>query len=287
MSKIYGYDKINEKIEVNKQEQKIILEIFERFQNGENYRSITRDFKDRGITTVNGKEWRSEGLRRILSNEIYTGKGNYEKFIDYEKYVTNKNKVLEIAEKNANKSNRKRLSDAHIFSHKLICDECGSVLPKQGDYYACSKQNKVHHLRKVFKYVNIAELEKNCLQVFLKLQSNNTPIFNNIEEVRQINKIKNLDRKIKEAVSENENIEIIQNLIREKTEATYIHHSQFINPTEILLDGLKDTEKIKELDKKFYRQLIEKIICHTDGTYEFYFINKSHIKVKDCEILKG
>lgn len=287
MRKVYGYDEINGETQLNKKEKDIILEIFERFEKGEKYYSIIRNFNDSGITTENGKKWSADRIKNILTNEIYTGNEIFQKLIEYDKYLQNKEKVMQIAKDNSIKYNREQVRDTYVFTSKLVCGKCVSFLHKQGKYFICSKRSEVPHDKNAYRNINVDNLETECIQLFLQLQSNKNYLFNNFEETKQKNKIKNLDRKIKYAISEDRNIEVIKNLINEKTEATYILYSQFINTTEIIIYKLKDTENIKKLNKKFYRELIKKIICCADNTYEFHFINKALIKVKDGKILKG
>jgi len=73
MSDMYGYDKINKQMVINKTEAVIVKEIFARAIDGESLNSIAEDLNARGYTTKRGKMWNAYRLACMLRNEKYTG----------------------------------------------------------------------------------------------------------------------------------------------------------------------------------------------------------------------
>ena len=77
-SRILGYDiekNAEEKIiTINEEEAVIVREIYNLALNGMSYAKITRLMMEKGYKTVKGKsEWKENMVKRILSNERYTG----------------------------------------------------------------------------------------------------------------------------------------------------------------------------------------------------------------------
>lgn len=70
---LYGYDITAEAITVNSEEAAVVKEIFERFNAGESMRSISQILNKRGCTGSYGGRWCPAGIRKVLSNEKYTG----------------------------------------------------------------------------------------------------------------------------------------------------------------------------------------------------------------------
>ena len=69
----YDYDKKTKKYSINKEEGKIIKEIFKRFNNGETYTEIAEKLREREIKTRNGLEINYLTVRDFLKQEKYAG----------------------------------------------------------------------------------------------------------------------------------------------------------------------------------------------------------------------
>lgn len=72
--KCYGYD-INPdgELEVNPEEAKVVVWIFERYLAGESLGKIAAGLEQQGITSPTGKpEWNREAIDKLLSDEKYT-----------------------------------------------------------------------------------------------------------------------------------------------------------------------------------------------------------------------
>jgi site-specific DNA recombinase len=68
-------DKVTGKLILGAQKDiKLVLEIFNAYDNGKSLRGIAADLnKKYGNSTARGRGWNSSGLRKILSNDLYTG----------------------------------------------------------------------------------------------------------------------------------------------------------------------------------------------------------------------
>ena len=73
----YGYDVLNGKLIVNEGEARIVKSIYTMRKEGSSLRRICKSLNDQGITTKRGTTWRADGIRYILTNELYTGRIKY------------------------------------------------------------------------------------------------------------------------------------------------------------------------------------------------------------------
>lgn len=73
----YGYDTINGRLVVNKDGARVVKWIFQQRKEGRSLRYIGKALNDQGIMTKRQGKWSAEGVRYILSNELYTGRAKY------------------------------------------------------------------------------------------------------------------------------------------------------------------------------------------------------------------
>lgn len=69
----FGYTITADSITVNEAEAEILRELFRRFNDGESMESLVRDMNRREVPLPLGGKWKSNSMRRILSNEKYIG----------------------------------------------------------------------------------------------------------------------------------------------------------------------------------------------------------------------
>lgn len=152
---VYGYDKtIGDyfNLEINKQEAEVVRQIYKWYlQGGYGAAKIANMLNERGLKTKRNCNWSQNGVCRILTNELYTGKiinGKQE----VEDFLTGKRKDKDEAEwmiversdlkiveptdfakaqeilhgRHASfHMNRARQSNKHLFSTLIRCKECG------------------------------------------------------------------------------------------------------------------------------------------------------------------
>ena len=74
LGRMIGYDKCSDNNWViNEKEAEIVRYIYKRFNEGVSGRAIAKELNAQGRKTVNGKEWRCDGIMLILRNEKYCG----------------------------------------------------------------------------------------------------------------------------------------------------------------------------------------------------------------------
>ncbi len=97
----YGYNYSNGKLTINKDEEKNVNRIFEKYLNGLSMKKIADQLNIDNISTKQNKTWGSQTISLILKNPLYCGylhwedylnPGDHEPIIDKEKF----NKVQEI-----------------------------------------------------------------------------------------------------------------------------------------------------------------------------------------------
>ena len=176
---VLGYDRgENGGLVVNEEQAKIVRFIYNRFLNGGTYNGIARELTEKGIKTPYGNEkWIGPTVRNILTNEKYKGDALLQKkytsdfltkkmLINHgevpQYYVTECHEAiiepqifdLVQAEVLRRSGMSGRHSNAHIFSTKIKCADCGawfgpvvyhSNTPKRRIVWRCSdKYNKKH-----------------------------------------------------------------------------------------------------------------------------------------------
>ena len=68
-----GYDIVRGEIAIDAEEAEIVKEVFQRFLGGDSLTSIAKDLNRRKVRSTFGGTWTPVRVRRMLSNEKYTG----------------------------------------------------------------------------------------------------------------------------------------------------------------------------------------------------------------------
>ena len=149
-SRFLGYDRgADGKMIVNKEEARIVREIYRLFLSGLTPHTIAKKLTEQGIRTPAGKEkWHSSTVKSILTNEKYKGDALLQKTYTSD-FLTKKKKINhgeipmyyvegshegivtpEIfeavqAEMEKRQLQKSRYSGVDILASKLICGECG------------------------------------------------------------------------------------------------------------------------------------------------------------------
>ena len=121
----YGYDIVDKKYVINKEEAEIIKKVFRKYANGDTVRSIIEFCKERGYKTPQNKDFSYSFVDRLLKNEKYLGilKWNdivYEEGI--EQIVSQKlfDKVQERLKENSNTGARAKATEPMFWLEKLF-----------------------------------------------------------------------------------------------------------------------------------------------------------------------
>lgn len=137
--RLFGY---NRDWSVNEDEQKHIVEAFERRAAGESTTAIAKDFTTRGILTVAGREWKSGTLGVTLTKPIYCGLREYKGEIIGKSAVDAlvDKPLFDAAQKNLANDKKGTNARKYLLSGLLMCSHCAS--PFKGNpankMYRCS-----------------------------------------------------------------------------------------------------------------------------------------------------
>ena len=138
----FGYSISSGEIQINPQEKDIVVDIFNRYINGESYNLIASWLTKTNTEYLKNKtNWNKNMIARILQNKNYIGNEKYPQIIDkcvYEKL--NLSKKIYTHTENEDIRNIKSL---------LVCSECGTILKRRikssgGERWYCP--NDVNHI---------------------------------------------------------------------------------------------------------------------------------------------
>lgn len=271
-NKLYGYNKKNNKLYINKKEASIIKEIFTLYGIYNKSTTYIKDYlNNKGLLTNYGNKWSTTTILRILKNPKYKGFycGNKSFTEDYMskkvKYLSKKEWVMYkspkqipiiIEESLWNKVNDKLTQNskhitknASVYTNKLTCIKHNSPLYKRHNKYDTSWICSYHLYNKDNKcYINIKEKDI-------------TRIMNTIINELNINYLsitKNLSSIYKKQVSlPNINIIpiILSNMLITHTLSTYILKIK-LNIEDKLLSRITTKEYITNQGTKYQIELL-------------------------------
>lgn len=154
--KVFGYDIIDKKYEINEYEKDIVIRVFRLYADGYRARVIAEQLNELGYHRINGKKFDEKYVLWILHNSRYTGIVEHHG-IKYDKIFPRIidddlwNKVNAINDENKIAPSRKKEIYDYILSGKLICGECKHKMYGESGtshtkdvhyYYVCSSRRK-------------------------------------------------------------------------------------------------------------------------------------------------
>lgn len=155
-TRFYGYDIIDKKFIINKEQAKVVKKIFQMALDGLGYIKIVEILNREGIKSPTGKRWTNNSLERILKEDTYTGrltlqktyrtekktkernKGELRKYVvenDHEAIVDidTFNKVQELIKSRRSKPTKEN-KDNNIFKGFIRCSICGACFQRKKRY---------------------------------------------------------------------------------------------------------------------------------------------------------
>ncbi len=155
-TRFYGYDIVDKKFIVNKEQAKVVKRIFQMALDGLGYIKIVEVLNREGIKSPTGKKWTNNSLERILKEDTYTGrltlqktyrtekktkernKGELRKYIienDHEAIVDidTFNKVQELIKSRRSKPIKENKGN-DIFKGIIRCSVCGACFQRKKRY---------------------------------------------------------------------------------------------------------------------------------------------------------
>jgi len=146
-SRPYGYD--DDKVAVREDEAAVIRELARRVLAGDSLKALCRDLSTRGIKTAQGKEWATDGIKRVLLSARISGQrehrgeivgpAEWPAIITPEETQKLRAKLLD-PERRTNRAGRR-----YLLTRVLRCCHCASQLQSRprADHvrrYVCSTQ---------------------------------------------------------------------------------------------------------------------------------------------------
>lgn len=106
----YGYNYIDNKLEINRDESNNVKEIFSLYLNNNSMKKIAEKFNSKNIPTKNSKKWASQTISTMIKNPLYCGYLHWEKHLnksDHEIIIEPKlfNKVQKMIKQKSKKKN--------------------------------------------------------------------------------------------------------------------------------------------------------------------------------------
>lgn len=168
-----GYDIIDRKYVINKEESKIIQFIYSQYLKGYSYYDIINECNKRGYKTKKNLPFKKNSIYEILHNEKYTGTYIYNKASGNNRHNINDNmikienafepiiskeqflKVRRKTENNKHTTAQYKAKEIYLLSGLLFCGKCNARYTGQtthkiknntdysSSYYVCSNRNKI------------------------------------------------------------------------------------------------------------------------------------------------
>ena len=147
--KIFGYDCVQKKLQINLEEAKVVRYIFDMYTNNNwGYRKIANNLNLQNVKTKTGKAWSINAVKTVLQNRFYIGevkwqgnynKGNHDPIIEADLW-NNTQKVLEVR----GYIQEKIHPGSYPLSGILKCPECNGAMVQGNSsqkykYYVCNR----------------------------------------------------------------------------------------------------------------------------------------------------
>ena len=147
----YGYKSDNGYLAIDKEEAKVVKDIFKMSLSGKGTNSIANDLNDKGVSSRKGKLFRGKTIQGMIKNTIYKGKRLYSnEYYDCPNIIEPDlwQKVNDNLKNNRNNSGKK-VDHKYLLKGLLKCGECGRnyygrkrLSGKDNSYICSSKRYK-------------------------------------------------------------------------------------------------------------------------------------------------
>jgi len=153
----YGYDYMDGKLFINKEQAEIVKRIFSEALSGKGTQKIADGLNSDKIPTKRGSHWTATTIRGILSNEKYTGmsfckrhiqmrilsgiiimgkrsihdKDHHEAIISHEEFEAAQEILKQRGKEKGVIKGSSKYQKRYPFSGKIKCAECGSSLKRR------------------------------------------------------------------------------------------------------------------------------------------------------------
>jgi len=159
------------KLVINPDTAPLVVEIYERYANGETVREIIASLNERGIKTTRGCSFRQSSLDTLLTNDVYIGyyramgetiEGGMPAIVSRELF----DRVQQRRAKNRRAPSSAKADVEYLLTTKLFCGRCGSMMAGESGkshmgtkyyYYKCGRHKRAEGCRQRSLRKEVAE----------------------------------------------------------------------------------------------------------------------------------
>lgn len=157
----YGYKVVDHKLELDPVTAPVVLEIYQRYADGDTIRQILEDLNSKGITTSKGNKFTYPSFTTMLQNRTYLGEYCYDGTVvpNGVPAIVPQDLFDRVQARRAKNKHAPGMACAkkerYLLTTKLFCGKCGAMMVGESGK---SKTGAVHHYYKCGK----AKREKTC-----------------------------------------------------------------------------------------------------------------------------
>lgn len=275
-------------LEINEETAPVVLEIFTRYNDGEQIKSIEKDLALRGLTNNYGGPITYNRIHYLLKNRRYIGEYRFRDVVHKNAFPAIVpedlfNSVQKKLEKNKIAPARNKAEDEYILTTKLKCGKCGAYMVGESGksmtgaihrYYKCANTKKKKLCNK--KSVKKAWIDDLVVQKTMNM----------IMDDKLVEKI--ADRIIEILAQENTTIPKLQAKLKE-TEKYIDNMLTAIQQGLINVSAKKRLDELEETKKEIETAILAEKLQKPEITKEHircFFNRFKEIDVKDIESRK-
>lgn len=274
----FGYKMINGVLEVAEEEERIVVEIFQRYGAGEILKTIADDLTKRQIVFYQEKTvWNKKMIARIIGNRRYIGEGGYPRIVNDEDFErANKLKSQKGVKKVVYSEEVEYLKDA------LVCAQCGHKIYRHPTWSLREKwfctagcKNDIYIGDKeltcgILNALTNAKAEQSCLEI-CGTSDTYHPSVEVVRENKEINRL--IDQP-------NVQFQAVKKLIFQCAEKKFMCCSDNMADahTRYIQQCFAEWEVSDTLNVAFMNKVAEQISLEKDGAVTITLINKAEIK---------
>lgn len=136
----FGYDKKDNKLIVNEDEARVVLDMVEKIEEGYTLRQLADYMNDESeVPPIRGYQWHITSLLTMLHNPVYYGATRWLDEVTegtHDGIITKKRwQQLQVLLKDRQLKKKRRVNSFFVFQMKLICPTCGNHLTSERSCY--------------------------------------------------------------------------------------------------------------------------------------------------------
>ena len=280
----FGYRVENKKFIIDEAIAPLIVEMFQRYSNGESAKQIADDFKERGIKNSQGNSLIPNSILKSLRNIRYVGRceRNGEIFDNIMPRIISDelfDNVQESLNYNTKKAMKKRAVGKYLLTGKLTCAYCGVLMTSES---GTGKHGEAHYY---YKCATIKRKKGTCEKKTLNRNWLENLVINiTLEEIKKLNMIEDIARTA---------IELHQNEQQENSFLSALKSNlasikkSIGNIVKAIEDGIYTNSTVNRLKELEAEELKIKHAIELEQARSFSFLTKDMITAFLYKIIDG